>query len=85
MLFLRNDVETTILHLPGQLFEHKGNNISNVYTFKVVNKTSQDFDNVHFKLVSPQGTIKLVGEKFIKVKKMLCRKEPCLLKSILLK
>jgi len=69
MLFLRNDVETTILHLPGQLFEHKGNKISNVYTFKVVNKTSKDFDNLHFKLVSPQGEIKLVGEKFVKVKK----------------
>jgi len=69
MLFLRNDVETTILHLPGQLFEHKGNNISNVYTFKVVNKTTKDFNDVHFKLVSPEGEIKLVGGKSIKVKK----------------
>ena len=69
MLFLRNDVETTILHLPGQLFEHKGNNISNVYTFKVVNKTTKDFNDVHFKLVSPPGAIKLVGGKSIKVKK----------------
>jgi cytochrome c oxidase accessory protein FixG len=69
MLFLRNDVETTILHLPGQLFEHKGDNISNVYTFKVVNKTSRDFNDVHFKLVAPKGVIKLVGEKAIQVKK----------------
>ncbi len=42
MLFLRNDVEASILRLPGQLFEHKENNIiSNVYTYKMVNKTSQ--------------------------------------------
>jgi len=27
MLFLRNDVEARVLRLPGQLFEHKENNI----------------------------------------------------------
>ena len=69
MLFLRNDVEATILHLPGQLFEYKGKKISNLYTFKVVNKTERDFDNVHFKLVSPQGEIKLVGINHFTVKK----------------
>jgi cytochrome c oxidase accessory protein FixG len=69
MLFLRNDVEATILHLPGQLFQHKGDNISNIFTFKVVNKTEQDFNNVYFKLVSPKGTIKLVGKQSFKVKK----------------
>jgi cytochrome c oxidase accessory protein FixG len=69
MLFLRNDVEATILHLPGQLFQHKGENISNIYTFKVVNKTEHDFDTVYFKLVSPKGTIKLVGNAYFKVKK----------------
>ncbi|RAR70127.1 cytochrome c oxidase accessory protein CcoG [Flavobacterium aciduliphilum] len=69
MLFLRNDVEATILHLPGQLFQHKGANISNVYTFKVVNKTEKDFNNVFFKLVSPKGTITLVGKDHFVVKK----------------
>lgn len=69
MLFLRNDVEATILHLPGQLFQHKGENISNIYTFKVVNKTEHDFDDVYFKLVSPKGTIKLVGADHFTVKK----------------
>ena len=69
MLFLRNDVEATILHLPGQLFQHHGDNISDIYTFKVVNKTEHDFNNVYFKLVSPKGTIKLVGKDSFKVKK----------------
>jgi len=62
MLFLRNSVEANILRLPGQLFEHKENNIiSNVYTFKLVNKTSKDIENVRFELASHEGTIKLVS------------------------
>jgi len=69
MLFLRNDVEANILRLPGQLYEHKGENISNVFTYKVVNKTMNDFDNIHFKLVSPKGKIKLVGNQNVQVKK----------------
>ena len=61
MLFLRNDVEATILRLPGQLYEHKENNIiSNVYTFKVINKTTKDIQEVSFKLISHKGKIELV-------------------------
>ena len=67
MLFLRNDVEARILRLPGQLYEHKENNIiSNVFTYKLVNKTTEEIDNVRFKLLSHKGTIRLVsGESFI--------------------
>lgn len=62
MLFLRNDVEARILRLPGQLYEHKGNNIiSNVYTFKLVNKTTVEVEDVHFKLLSHKGEVKLVA------------------------
>jgi hypothetical protein len=39
------------IRLPGQLFQHKGENISNVFTYKVINKTNNDFKDVHFKLV----------------------------------
>lgn len=67
MLFLRNEVEATVLRLPGQLFEHKGENISNVFTYKVVNKTAEDFDNVHFKLTGIKGTVKIVGKKSFKI------------------
>ena len=69
MLFLRNDVEATVLRLPGQLYEHKGENISNVFTYKIVNKTTKEFDNVHFKLAKPQGTIKMVGNETFSVPK----------------
>lgn len=69
MLFLRNDVEATVLRLPGQLYEHKGENISNVFTYKVVNKTSKDFDSVYFKIAKPKGVIKMVGNEYFKVPK----------------
>jgi len=62
MLFLRNDVEANILRLPGQLYEHKGENIiSNVFTFKLVNKTTENIENIRFKLISHDGEIKIVS------------------------
>lgn len=67
LLFLRTDVETTILRLPGQLFQHKGDRISNIYTFKMINKTNADFDSIHFKLHNKTGLIKIVGEPHLKV------------------
>ncbi|MBF2709789.1 cytochrome c oxidase accessory protein CcoG [Flavobacterium soyangense] len=69
LLFLRTDVEAVILRLPGQLFQHKGDNISNIYTFKIINKTSNDFNDIHFKLVGIKGTLKVVGEQDLKVPK----------------
>ena len=69
LLFLRNDVEATILRLPGQLFEHKEDKISNVYTYKVINKTTKDYTNVHFKLLEPKGTIKNVGNENMQLKR----------------
>ncbi len=68
MLFLRNDLEANILRLPGQLYEHKeGNIISNVFTYKLVNKTTKDIDDVNFKLLSHKGTIALVRHEDFKV------------------
>lgn len=69
LLFLRTDVEATILRLPGQLFQHKGDKISNIYTFRIINKTNNDFDDIHFKLHDSKGTIKVVGENDFKVLK----------------
>jgi cytochrome c oxidase accessory protein FixG len=69
LLFLRTEVEATILRLPGQLFQHKGDNISNVFTFKVINKTNDDFNDIHFKLEGIKGTLNVVGKQHFKVKK----------------
>jgi cytochrome c oxidase accessory protein FixG len=69
MLFLRNDVEARVLRLPGQLYEHKADNIiSNVYTFKLVNKTSKPIENIKFKLLSHRGEINLVRHENLNVK-----------------
>lgn len=68
MLFLRNDLEANILRLPGQLYEHKEDNIiSNVYTYKLVNKTTKDVNDVSFKLMSHEGTVKLVRNENFQV------------------
>ena len=69
LLFLRNDVEATVLRLPGQLFEHKGQNISNIYTYKIINKTSKDYSNVRFEILEPKGTIKNVGNADLTLKR----------------
>jgi len=69
LLFLRTEIETTILRLPGQLFQHKGDNISNIYTFKILNKTNDDMNAVHFEIIGIKGNINVVGEKNLKVPK----------------
>jgi hypothetical protein len=62
MLFLRNDLEANIFRLPGQLYERKDNNIiSNVYTYKLVNKTSKNIEDVSFKLLSHNGEVNMVS------------------------
>ncbi|MGJ5641184.1 cytochrome c oxidase accessory protein CcoG [Formosa sp. S-31] len=62
MLFNRNALEATVLRLPGQLYEHKDNNIiSNVFTYKLINKTNNDIEDVSFKLKNYPGEIKLVS------------------------
>jgi len=68
MLFLRNDLEANILRLPGQLYERKENNmISNVYTYKLINKTTEPIENVHFELLSHNGEVKLVTNQLFEV------------------
>lgn len=69
MLFLRSDVEARILRLPGQLFEHKGDNISNIYTFKIINKTAKDYNDVTIRLIEPKGTVILVSKDKIKLER----------------
>ena len=69
LLFLRKEVEATVLRLPGQLYEHKGDDISNVFTFKIINESNTDFNDIHFKLNGITGIINVVGKQEFKVKK----------------
>lgn len=68
MLVSRNSVEANLLRLPGQLYQRMGDGvISNVFTYKIVNKTMEDIENVHFELLSGEGAIKEVTGKPIHV------------------
>ena len=68
MLFLRSELEANILRLPGQLYERKENNIiSNVYTYKLLNKTTEDIEDVSFRLMSHKGEIKMVSRDSFEV------------------
>ena len=69
LLFLRTEVETVVLRLPGQLYQHKGDNISNIFTYKIINKTNNDFNDIHFRLAGIKGNLKLVGNQHVKVLK----------------
>src|SRR5690606_3111420 len=51
LLFVRSDVEATVLRIPGQLPEQLDNNvISNVFTYKLINKTTSEKRDIHIKL-----------------------------------
>lgn len=68
MLFLRNAVEARVLRLPGQLYQTKENGvISNVYTYKLVNKTNDALAPLRFKLLNEQGTIYTVKQSDIHI------------------
>ena len=61
LVFIRNDVESKILRLPGQLYTTEGSTVRNVYTFKLLNKTTESYDNVSIKLISHAGKIQVIG------------------------
>jgi polyferredoxin len=59
---MRTDVEVLLLRTPGMLFQKVGENkISNLYNYEIINKTRDTFP-IEFRLVKPQGVIKLVGK-----------------------
>jgi cytochrome c oxidase accessory protein FixG len=61
LLFIRNDVDATIVRLPGKMFYTEGENIKNVYTFKIINKTTKQIDDVDLKLINHDGVITMIG------------------------
>ena len=63
LLISRSDVETTVLRVPGQLFQKTDDgNISNLYNIQIINKTFDDISlDIHV-LGQPGATISRVGE-----------------------
>ena len=62
-------MEAKVLRLPGQLYQTEANDIiSNVYTYKILNKTNERYENVTFKIISPKGAeIELVSKDRVEV------------------
>ncbi len=52
----RSDIETTMLKVPGTLYQTEGELITNLYNIEFVNKTFEDI-NLEVKPESPEGTI----------------------------
>ncbi|MBD78636.1 MAG: cytochrome c oxidase accessory protein CcoG [Crocinitomicaceae bacterium] len=63
LIFGRTDVETSILRTPGMLYmKTEDGQIKNLYNYKVVNKTNNDFD-FEIRLVEREGSVNMVGQK----------------------
>lgn len=76
MLVLRNDVEAIVLRLPGQNFQTTETTVKNIYSFKLINKTTRDIEDVDLKLLNHKGTITVMGGKS-KVKKQGLKEGVC--------
>lgn len=63
LLATRSDVGVNILRVPGQLYqEQPGGQLSNLYSFKMLNKTYQD-KTVSFRPDNFEGRIQIIGGK----------------------
>ena len=61
MVFLRSDVQATLLRAPGALFQQMPDGqYSNLYTLRLINKTSQPMQ-VDLRLEKPAGSLTVVG------------------------
>jgi cytochrome c oxidase accessory protein FixG len=61
LLLARTSVEATILRTTGSLYEEMADGtIRNIYTIKIINKTSTDMP-INLKLVAPDGILTLLG------------------------
>jgi cytochrome c oxidase accessory protein FixG len=61
LVFTRSDVETTLLRAPGALFQQMPDgHFSNLYTVKVVNKTSREMP-VELRLENTGGNLQVMG------------------------
>ena len=59
LTFSRSEIEATFLRIPGQLYtqEEGSSVIKNVYTYKLLNKTTRDFEDIEFRLLGNKGKI----------------------------
>jgi len=66
---LRGSLEASILRTPGMLFqEQEGGYITNLYNLNIVNKSSKEL-KLTFKLLGTKGSIQMVGNEVLIVRK----------------
>lgn len=62
LIITRADIGATVLRTPGMLYQEGENNtLTNLYNYKVINKTGDDMD-LDFRVINGPGKVKLVGE-----------------------
>ncbi|TAL03871.1 MAG: cytochrome c oxidase accessory protein CcoG [Verrucomicrobia bacterium] len=65
LVFTRSDVEATMLRAPGSMFQMMPDgHLSNLYTVKVVNKTSRQIP-IEFKLENVKGDLQVMGGNIV--------------------
>jgi cytochrome c oxidase accessory protein FixG len=71
LVFTRSEVQATFLRAQGALFQQMPDgHFSNLYTVKVVNKTSRDIP-IELRLESPAGDLRVMGRAIIVPKEKL--------------
>jgi cytochrome c oxidase accessory protein FixG len=68
LIIFRGSVETVILRLPGQMYTTDGEKVTNVYTYKIINKGTKTLKDMTFKILSHKGDIKYIGGEHFDVK-----------------
>jgi cytochrome c oxidase accessory protein FixG len=62
LIITRADIGVTVLRTPGMLFQEGENNtITNLYNYKVINKTAENME-LDLRVVKGPGKVKMVGE-----------------------
>jgi cytochrome c oxidase accessory protein FixG len=65
LIFTRSDVQTTLLRAQGALFQEMPNgHFSNLYTIRVVNKTSREIP-IQLKLENVKGELQVMGQAIV--------------------
>lgn len=65
LIVTRSDIGATVLRTPGMLFQEGENNtITNLYNFKVINKTAEDMP-LDIRVLNDFGTVKMVGDSVV--------------------
>jgi cytochrome c oxidase accessory protein FixG len=79
LVFTRPDAETILLRAPGALFQQlEGGKIENLYTVKVLNKTTREMP-IEFKLENVPGEVRVMSGAGFKVAKDTLAQTPLLI------